>query len=837
MRLVLPSIFLLCSFFAAAQERPILIPCSALNLTQINNNTLFDPVFSKKQIVQIDSRMWSMALQNSEQLGRRYRMGWENLPKFDFILQENDILSHKYNFEVSSESGNIIYPKASCFTYEGYILGEPKSTVSLTIRDGFIFGYFQVNPNLTFFIEPANYYDRSLSADAYVIYDVQDVNLDKSAKCGVKDFNKIKEELKLNADDRTGSICRQVELAIASDLSMLTRYGSATAVENHNIGVINSVNTDYRNNDQFADNIEFKIVKQYQSTATATEPLSPVYGGTNSNTILSNFRSWGNAGNFGVNFDLATFWTCRNLDENGAGLNQSLAGLSYVGSVCGSYKYHILEDYLGTVINGTGFGLRVLAAHEIGHAFNCNHDAASNFIMSPVVNNSTVWSAASVAAINSFSTLLPCLSSCGATQAPATSIRLLTDINCTNFGITVKDNSTNGPTTWTWTANGASISPTINSRNVTLNYNSAGLKTISLLAENGIGSNSSTQNVNVFSQPSPSCPIGNTAPANAGISYFEFGPLSKSSGTATADGSEYIDNICTSNAFLSPSTVYPVYLYTSAAGFSNMGAKIYLDYNNNGILNDPYETLRTVSSINPPGNYTLGTVTTSANPTLNTLLRLRVMASAPSDITSPCYDPINGQVEDYGVVFIGSLPLELLSFYANFKDKTVNIEWQTYNEYNNKGFDLERSYDGLHFDKLFFIEGKGTTNYKYRYSVTDQSINCAANQVYYRLKQMDKDGRHEYSKIIAVPISCAKSQLEVFPNPAHDHLQLHISSKLKESAAVILYDFQGKEVWQETNILADAVFKIDISQLPTGIYWIKLLQNNEQVAIKKVIKL
>ena len=780
--------------------------------------------------------MWSLALGNSRQITKRFRMDWIEQPKFDFVLREKDILAEQYTLEVANENGKISYPKSSCFTYDGYIIGEPESLVSLSIRDGFVFGFFKINENHTIFIEPASYYDGALPKDSYVLYNTNDVNWSNPAKCGVKELDATRERLKNNASNRSAGQCRQVQVAIASDQSMLTRYGSATAVENHNIGVMNNVNTDYRNNGQFYDDLEFKIVKQYQSASASTEPLFPVYSGTNSNIVLNNFKNWGNNGNFLVTFDIASFWTTRNLDEDGAGLNPALIGLSYVGTVCGSSNYLVLEDYLGSVNNGSGFGLRVLTSHEIGHSFNCTHDAGGNFVMSPVITNTIDWSQASVSTVNSFVPALPCLTPCSNSGAPVASIKTFNDINCTNTPFLVKDNSENGPTSWTWTAPAAGISPSINSRNISVFFGGPGIYPITLSAENAGGSNSVTQNVSVFNVPTTACVTGTGTLSDAGITYFELGALSKSSGTAAADGGKYIDNICTTNAYLNTSTSYPILLNTIANGFSTMGAKVYIDYNNNGVLNDPGENVKTIPSSFPPGNYNLGSITTPANPVLNTLLRVRVIAGTPGDISSPCVDPLNGQVEDYGIVFTGSLPLELLSLTGRYDKKKVHIHWTTYNEYRTKGFELERSYDGIHFEKRMFVESKGITNYKYDYNVTDENIDCSYKQVYYRLKLLDEDGHFGYSKIIAVHPSCTEGGLEVFPNPFNDELRLHISVKGNDPVELELYDFQGRKVINNFLAPNNTEFGIMTSQLSGGIYWLKLNQDGETLLYQKMIK-
>ena len=101
---------------------------------------------------------------------------------------------------------------------------------------------------------------------------------------------------------------------------------------------------------------------QFVSTCELCDPWTT---STDALDLLSNFRTWGNAGGFsnGTGYDLAQLWTARDICYLGS---CSTVGLAYIGVVCGFSRYHILEDFS---TNATS--LRVLTSHEIGHNFNC----------------------------------------------------------------------------------------------------------------------------------------------------------------------------------------------------------------------------------------------------------------------------------------------------------------------------------------------------------------------------------------------------------------------------------------------------------------------------------
>lgn len=96
------------------------------------------------------------------------------------------------------------------------------------------------------------------------------------------------------------------------------------------------------------------------------------------------------------------------------------------------------------------------------------------------------------------------------------------------------------------------------------------------------------------------------------------------------------------------------------------------------------------------------------------------------------------------------LPVELLSFEAEILYNAVEFKWATASELNNDKFEIEESYDGLHFKKIGEVEGNGTSTEQQNYSF---KIEKTGNGIfYYRLKQLDFDGQFEYSKVIHVSL-------------------------------------------------------------------------------------
>ena len=97
------------------------------------------------------------------------------------------------------------------------------------------------------------------------------------------------------------------------------------------------------------------------------------------------------------------------------------------------------------------------------------------------------------------------------------------------------------------------------------------------------------------------------------------------------------------------------------------------------------------------------------------------------------------------------LPIELLYFTADvISSDHVKLEWETVSEINNERFEIERSSDGTNWDIIGTVNGNGTTNESLKYSYSDRFPLQGLS--YYRFRQIDYDGKWEYSDIVVVKV-------------------------------------------------------------------------------------
>jgi hypothetical protein len=159
------------------------------------------------------------------------------------------------------------------------------------------------------------------------------------------------------------------------------------------------------------------------------------------------------------------------------------------------------------------------------------------------------------------------------------------------------------------------------------------------------------------------------------------------------------------------------------------------------------------------------------------------------------------------------LPVELLNFQAHPLNKIVELTWQTASEKNASHFEVQRSRDGRTFDKIGQVKANGNSAALVNYAFTDDNPLNGVN--YYRLRQMDTDGKETLSNIVSVSYN-AKTTLQVFPNPATNKLTIigEINSEY------VIFDPLGREILRGP--LSDNSTDIDVSNLPSALYFAKV---------------
>lgn len=176
------------------------------------------------------------------------------------------------------------------------------------------------------------------------------------------------------------------------------------------------------------------------------------------------------------------------------------------------------------------------------------------------------------------------------------------------------------------------------------------------------------------------------------------------------------------------------------------------------------------------------------------------------------------------------LPVELANFDAKSTTSSINLYWTTLSEINNYGFNIEKSFNGINFETIGFVEGNGNSIEAIAYQFTDENPQNGLN--YYRLKQIDFDGQFEYSNIISIDFENENS-ISFYPNPVSDNLI--ITTDIQDDVTVRLISVNG-QVISENSQYIDNQFSIDVSRLNNGIYYLQVINKNSVILNELFVK-
>ncbi len=179
----------------------------------------------------------------------------------------------------------------------------------------------------------------------------------------------------------------------------------------------------------------------------------------------------------------------------------------------------------------------------------------------------------------------------------------------------------------------------------------------------------------------------------------------------------------------------------------------------------------------------------------------------------------------------GPLPLTFLNFEVEQVGENAVLSWKTSNEIDTHSFEIERSLDAYKFEKIGNVKAKNSTEIQ-KYEFIDLIISKLNSQIaYYRLRQIDLNGKFSYSKIISFQLLNYHSKTTFGPNPLSDFAFLQINEPILLNTKAILYDLFGKKIKEfdlkENNNL------LNMSDLQNAQYVLKLANGKSIKVLKR----
>ncbi len=184
-----------------------------------------------------------------------------------------------------------------------------------------------------------------------------------------------------------------------------------------------------------------------------------------------------------------------------------------------------------------------------------------------------------------------------------------------------------------------------------------------------------------------------------------------------------------------------------------------------------------------------------------------------------------------------SLDVSLTSFTVKKQEKRQSLlQWTTEREENMNHFDIERSNDGIIFEKIGRVYPEGGLNKTVEYQFTDKQPFAGLN--YYRLSMEEISGHIDYSETKVLEFQGIYNVLNVQPNPFESEIIVLTDSRINEIVTIDIYNTLGQPIYNNSFALKKGsnklLLNLDRIMIP-GSYWMHY-NNGNNTMIKKIIK-
>ena len=168
------------------------------------------------------------------------------------------------------------------------------------------------------------------------------------------------------------------------------------------------------------------------------------------------------------------------------------------------------------------------------------------------------------------------------------------------------------------------------------------------------------------------------------------------------------------------------------------------------------------------------------------------------------------------------LPLHVVSFSVNYKSPFATIKWNVVNELQTNYYDIEFSTNGINYNFVERVSAKnmGTSSYSYPHNLSSQTSGI----FYYKIKQVDKDGKVYYTQIVVIRIN-KQTHISVSPNPFKSFINISYQSDVNEKIIFQLISLEGKILLTKYVDVAKGINSIqiaDLGYLPAGAFFLRV---------------
>lgn len=185
-----------------------------------------------------------------------------------------------------------------------------------------------------------------------------------------------------------------------------------------------------------------------------------------------------------------------------------------------------------------------------------------------------------------------------------------------------------------------------------------------------------------------------------------------------------------------------------------------------------------------------------------------------------------------------ALPIELTTFQGKTSKSGIVLNWSTASELNNEKYIVEHSTEGKNFESIGVIQGRGTTLAQQKYTFLHENASLGIH--YYRLKQLDFDGKFTFSPIISVNFNKNNKTISpIYPNPSSTGwVFMDYTTDHEGTLQIATYDVVGRLISSETLPINEGDNKLQwyINATEKGVFFVKIYDGETLMLNKLYIK-
>lgn len=182
------------------------------------------------------------------------------------------------------------------------------------------------------------------------------------------------------------------------------------------------------------------------------------------------------------------------------------------------------------------------------------------------------------------------------------------------------------------------------------------------------------------------------------------------------------------------------------------------------------------------------------------------------------------------------IPVHFINFFVMAERSDAKLYWSTASESNSKQFVIQRSYDGINFSGIGSVVAAGYSSSQKDYSFTDVGALLNTNKtIYYRLQQVDNDGRFILTDIRKIKGSLENS-IKLLANPVKEQATVLYTAAGNEQVTIRVADAAGHSLIQYISFVAPGLnqVKINTASLAAGSYWIEVVHGEDHGVLKMI---